>query len=148
MIMTSLLRRTCGPRMSTATEGGTLHPATTGTKAALAVTHPHHVIQMSRGPRGPPRGTPKTHRCAKTLQRDPHLQGGVVSLGLEGTTLRTTPGIRLGTITDSAPPDRGTHTVPRVASHSSKWTCKANHLVNTVHLYTSYKIPGVMILHF
>lgn len=47
MITMSLPRRTCGPRMSTAMEGDTLHPVTTGTMAALAAIHPPHVIQMS-----------------------------------------------------------------------------------------------------
>lgn len=135
MITMSLLRRTCGPRMSTATEGGTLHPVTTGTTAALADTHLQHVIQMSRGPRGHLRRTPKTRQCDTTRQDDPHLQEGVVTQGLEGTTLQTTPETQLGTTTDSAPPDRGTRTVLHAASPSSLWTCRANQ-VHTGHLYT------------
>lgn len=120
MIMMSLLRRTCGPRMSMATEGDTLHPVTTGTTAALADTHPHHVIQMNRGLRGHLKGIPKTHQCGTTLQDDHHLQEDVVTQGPEGTTHRTTPGIHLGTTTASGPPDKETHTGPHAASLSSQ----------------------------
>lgn len=109
--------------------GDTLHPVTTGTMAALADTHPPHVIRMSRGPQGHLRGTPKTRQCAMTLQEDPPLQEGVVTQGLEGTTLRTTPGIRQGTTMASAPPDREIHTAPHAANPSSKWTCRDNHQV-------------------
>lgn len=128
-IMMSLLKRTCGLRMSTATEGDTLHPMITGTMEALVDIRPRLVIQMSRGHQDHLRGTPKTHQCVMILQDDPHLQEGVVIQGLEGTTLQTTPGIHLGTTMASAPPDKGTHTALHAASPSSQWTCRANHQV-------------------
>ena len=71
-----------------------------------------------------------------TLQDDLHLQEGVVSQGLVDTTLQTTHGIRLGTTTASAPPDKVTHTGPHAASPSSQWTCRAKHQVHTGHLHT------------
>lgn len=124
-----------------ATEGDThLHPVTTGTMAALADIRPRHVIQMSQGPRGPPRRTPKTRQCAMTLQDGPHLQEGVGSQGPERTTPQTTLGIRLGTTMASGPPDRGTHTAPHAASPSSQWTCRANQQVYTGDLYASHRI--------
>lgn len=129
MIMMSLLRRTCGLRMSMATEGDTLHPVISGIMEALVDIRPRLVIQMSRSHQGHLRGTPKTPQCVMTLQDDPRLQEGVVTQGLEGTTLRTTPEIHLGTTTASAPPDKGTHTAPHAASPSSQWTCRANHQV-------------------
>lgn len=135
MITTSLLRRTCGPKMSMATEVDTLRPVTIVNMAALADTHPGHVNQMSRGPQGHLKGTQKTRRCAKTLQYDPHLQDGVESQGQEGTILRTTPETQLGPTMDNAPQDRGTRTVPHAANPSRQGTCRVNQ-VNTGHLYT------------
>lgn len=130
MITMSLLRRTCGLRMSTATEGDTPRPVITGIMEARVVIPPHLVIQMSRGHQGHPRGTLKTPQCVTTLQDDPRLQEGEPTLGPEGTTLRTTPEIHLGTTMASAPPDKGTHTVPHAASPSHQWTCKVNPQVN------------------
>lgn len=154
MIMMSLLRKTCGPRMSTAMQGDILHPVTTGTMAALADIHPHHVIQMSQGPWGHLRRTQKTHQCAMTLQDDPHLQEGVATQGLAVTTLLTTPEIHLGITTASAPPDRETHTAPHAAS-LSQGTCRANHQVLTGHvcLYCNNNTfalswPVVISFHF
>lgn len=135
-IMMSLLKRTCGLRMSMATEGDTLHPVITGTMEALVDIRPHLVIQMSQGHQGHLRGTPKTHQCVMTPQDDPHLQEDVAIQGLEDTTLQTTPEIHLVTTTASAPPDKGTHTAPHAASPSSQWTCRANPQVQItpVHL--------------
>ncbi len=132
MIMMSLLRKTCGPRMTTAMEGDTRHHVTTDTMAPLADIHLRHVIQMSRDPQGLLRGILKTRQCVMTLQDDPLLQEDVATPDLEDTTLLTTLGIRLGTTTASAPQDRGTHTVLHAASPSSQWTCRANLQVLTV----------------
>lgn len=136
MIMMSLLRMTCGPRMSMAMGGGTRHPVTTGTMAALVVTHLHHVIRKSQDLQGHLRGIPKTRQCAMTHQGDLHLQEGVVSQELQGITLQTIHGIHLVTTIASVPPDRGTHTGRHAASPSSKWTCKSNHQVHTENIYT------------
>lgn len=117
-------------------EGDTHHPETTGTMAALAVIHHHHVTQMSRGLQGHPKAIPKIHQCAMTLQDGPHLQEGVVTLGRGDTTLLTTLGIHLAIIMVSAPPDQETHIVHHAASPSSKWICRASPQVHNEHLYT------------
>lgn len=138
MIMMSLPRRTCGPKMSTAMEGGIRHPVTTGTMAALVVTHLRHVIQMNLDLQGHLRGTPKTHQCAMIHQGDLHLQEDVVSQDPQGTTLQTIQGIHLVTTIASVPPDRGIHTGRHAASPSSQWTCRANQ-VHTDYIYTWHK---------
>lgn len=135
MIMMSLPTRTCGLRMSTAMGVDTLRPVTTGTMAALAATHPHHVIPMTQGPHGQARGTQKTLQFATIPQDDHRLQEDVGSQGREGITHQTTLEIRLGTTMASAPPDRGTHIGPHAANPSSQWTCKANHQVQTGAFY-------------
>lgn len=134
MITMSLLRKTCGLRMSMATGVDTLRPGITGIMEALVGTRLPLVIQTSRDHPGHPRDTLKIPRCVMTLQEDPHHQEDVVTHGLEGTTLRTTPGIHPGITMASAPPDKGTRTVPRVASPSSKGTCRANHQVHRIPL--------------
>lgn len=131
MIMMSLLRRTCGPKMSMATQGDTHHLATTDTMAVLAAILPPHVIQMSLGPQDPLRGTPKTHLCAMIPQEDLHLQEDVLTQDPVGTTLPTTPATHLGIIMASVPPDRATHTGLHVASPRVQWTCRGSHQVHT-----------------
>ncbi|MEQ2196556.1 hypothetical protein XENOCAPTIV_003233, partial [Xenoophorus captivus] len=119
MIMMNLLRRTCGPKMSMVMVGGTRHHVTTGTMALLAATLPP-VTQMSRDPQGHLRGIQRTHLCAMTPQDVLHLQEGVVSRGLEGITLRTSPGIHLDIITVKDLLGREIRTGPHAASPRSK----------------------------
>lgn len=133
-IMMSLLRRTCGPRMSMAMEGGTHQPVITGTMVALVVTHLHHAIQMNQDLQGHLRGTPKTRQCATTRRGGLHLQDDVVSQGQQGTMRQTIHEIHLGTTMASAPPGRGIHTGPHAASRSSQWTCRANRQVHAKNL--------------
>lgn len=135
MTMMSLQRKTCGTRMSTAMEVDTHLPVTTDIMAVLAATHLHHVIQMSRGPPGHQRGIQKIQLYAMTLQDDLRPQEGVENHDLEGTTLQTTPGTRLVTITASAPPDRGTHTGLHAASLRGQWTCRVKDQVCIIDLY-------------
>lgn len=128
-ITMSHLRKTCGLRMSTATEDDILHPGITGTTEALVDIRLPLVIRTSRDHPGHPRDTLKTLLCVMTLQGGPHHQEDVVTQGLEGTTLQSTREILLDITMVNAPPDKGTPTVPHVASPSSKWTCRANQVL-------------------